>query len=299
MATGRSVVVSEVLWFINVQFLKSTKSDISAVLNSFYSSEEIVTAKKSLFDFAATMDVDYLPAYVERKGVNKQRANVDDILALYTLLDAHKVELPCYAPVESKGLDSPFVAVLTGIVNDLRQQVATLVDKVELLMDRSNSAATVHATTPSLTMLPTDGPHVQSSNSTSEVAQPTPKSWAEQAASLAGQSVVFTAPPKRLAKSGKGHSTEKVKAVPRYLTCFVGRLASDTTAEDLCEYLSDVGIKDARCRKLDDKDGVFRTAAFRVSCRDTYRDLFYDESSWPDGVEIRDWVFRKRDGERH
>ena len=148
MATGRSVVVSEVLWFINVQFLKSTKStksDISAVLNSFYSSEEIVTAKKSLFDFAATMDVDYLPAYVERKGVNKQRANVDDILALYTLLDAHKVELPCYAvldlsrvpPVESKGLDSSFVAVLTGIVNDLRQQVATLVDKVELWIVRT------------------------------------------------------------------------------------------------------------------------------------------------------------------
>lgn len=97
--------------------------------------------------------------------------------------------------------------------------------------------------------------------------------------------------------SGKGNHTDKVKAMPRYLTCFVGRLVKDTTAEDLCDYLSNAGIKDAYCRKLDDKNGLFRTAAFRVSCREIYRDLFYNENSWPDGVELRDWVFRRRDGD--
>jgi len=59
-----------------------------------------------------------------------------------------------------------------------------------------------------------------------------------------------------------------------YITCFVGRLEKDTSEEDLCSYLDDVGIKDAQCHKLDDKDGLFRTAAFRVSCRDIYKDLF-------------------------
>ena len=97
MATGRSIVVNEVLRFVNTQFTKSAKSDICAVLNSFYSSDDVLAAKKLLFDFASTMDVDYIPTYVERKGVNKQRASVDDILGLYTLLDVHKVELPCYA----------------------------------------------------------------------------------------------------------------------------------------------------------------------------------------------------------
>ena len=72
-----------------------------------------------------------------------------------------------------------------------------------------------------------------------------------------------------------------MKGVPRYLTCFVGRLDKDTAEEDLCSFLEDVGIKEARCLKLDDK-GLFRTAAFRVSCRD----LPYDESIWPEGVEL-------------
>jgi len=38
--------------------------------------------------------------------------------------------------------------------------------------------------------------------------------------------------------------------------------------------MAEAGIKDAAGRKLEDKTGVFRTAAFRVSCSAEYRDLF-------------------------
>ena len=38
--------------------------------------------------------------------------------------------------------------------------------------------------------------------------------------------------------------------------------------------MAEAGIKDAACRKLSDKNGFFRTAAFRVSCSAEYRDLF-------------------------
>jgi len=102
--------------------------------------------------------------------------------------------------------------------------------------------------------------------------------------------------PRRPTKYGTGQSSNKVKSVPRRLTCFVGRLEKDTSEEDLCSYLDEVGIKDAQCHKLDDKDGLFHMAAFRVSCRDIYKDLFYDESNWPDGEVLRDWVCRRRDG---
>jgi len=79
------------------------------------------------------------------------------------------------------------------------------------------------------------------------------------------------------------------------LTCFVGRLDQTTTENDLKQYLEDVGIKDARCAKLQAKDGrVFTTAAFRVSCRDEFRELFYNEDSWPEGAELRDWYFGTR-----
>ena len=120
-----------------------------------------------------------------------------------------------------------------------------------------------------------------------------PKTWADRAATPA---ISAPSQPTFSLKTGSGRLSDKVKSVPRYLTCFVGRLEKDTTEEDLCSYLEEVGIKEVRCRKLSDNDGRFRTAAFRVSCGDSYKDLFYKESSWPEGVELRDWIFRRRDG---
>ena len=71
----------------------------------------------------------------------------------------------------------------------------------------------------------------------------------------------------------------------------------DVTEENLASFLNDRGIKDVRCRKLVPKDGrVFRTAPFRVSCSAEYENIFYDESQWSVGAELRDWVFYNRDG---
>ena len=87
---------------------------------------------------------------------------------------------------------------------------------------------------------------------------------------------------------------DKIKAVSRtaVLTAFVGRLDIDTTEEDLTKYLTDEGMKGIVCRKLKAKDGrSFNTAAFRVTCSEDSRDLFYNEICWPAGAELRDWIF--------
>jgi hypothetical protein len=303
MATaGRPIAVSEALWFLQAQFSKLSKSEISSLMSAFYTYEEVAAAKCLLFDFAKTTKADYVPVFTERKGANKTRATVDDLLGLYTLLDIHKVELPCYVVVDIRrvpamdskvDVDVSVVATLTALVNDLRQQVSALSDKVDELTSRHIQSAPAASTYVDNIQPVPEGIPMTAHDDT------VPKSWASQAAALASNSVAFktSAPtPHRMIKRGSGHSSEKVKAVPRYVTCFVGRLAMETTAEDLCGYLADVGIKDARCRKLDDKDGYFRTAAFRVSCHDRYKDLFYNESNWPEGAEIRDWIFRRRDG---
>jgi hypothetical protein len=69
-------------------------------------------------------------------------------------------------------------------------------------------------------------------------------------------------------------------------------LDKDTT-KDLCSFLEDVGIKEVRCHKLDITDGLFHTAAFRVSRRDTYKDSFYDESNWSEAVKLRNRIFHR------
>jgi len=76
------------------------------------------------------------------------------------------------------------------------------------------------------------------------------------------------------------------------LAAFVGRLDSETTAEELSKFLSDQGMRGVFCRKLTAKDGrKFKTAAFYVTCAVESRDLFYNEQYWPAGVELRDWVY--------
>lgn len=124
------------------------------------------------------------------------------------------------------------------------------------------------------------------------------RSWADQVQELADAAPKMTFSNRKTVVRVRGlasHST--IKAVRRPLTCFVGRLHRDVTDDELAAYLKDNGILDAKCVKLVPKDGrVFSTSAFRVSCSSEFESLFYDESLWPIGAELRDWVFRNKDG---
>ena len=87
-------------------------------------------------------------------------------------------------------------------------------------------------------------------------------------------------------------SSQKVKGVPRQLVCCVSRLDLDVTEDDLTTVLQNQGILDVKCRKRKASDGrQFRTSAFRVACSSQFESLFYNETTWPEGAELRDWVF--------
>lgn len=58
---------------------------------------------------------------------------------------------------------------------------------------------------------------------------------------------------------GNGHASDTVTAsCPSTL----GRVEKATEEEDLCNYLDEVGIEDAQCRKLENTDGLCHTTAF-------------------------------------
>jgi len=121
--------------------------------------------------------------------------------------------------------------------------------------------------------------------------------WTE-VSRLKNKTTSMTKPPVRVKGTKKENSeTRKVTAVPResILAAFVGRLHIDTTEEELTTYLADAGIRGVRCKKLKAKNGrQFTTAAFYVTCCQESRDLFYDENNWPEGSELRDWVYFQR-----
>lgn len=303
MATSCGLVVSEVLCYMQCRFLKVAKNDIITTVSEFYTCDEVVLAKKVLFDVATSLKVDYIPSYTERKGANRLRASTEDLLALFTLLDANKARIPQFVAANPIRLppmataassNESTVAALTTLVYELRDQVAALTANIDELRKQSV-----------FTMLPTSQSSSQASAAHAEVPK---SSWADQVAALRttpapfqvparhGPSTSTTAAPKPI-KVGKGQASSGVKGVPRPLVCFVGRLDSSTTAEGLHDYLEAAGIRDVHCRKLEAKNGrVFKTAAFRVSCSPDYRTLFYDESNWPEGAELRDWVFRPPNG---
>ena len=81
----------------------------------------------------------------------------------------------------------------------------------------------------------------------------------------------------------------KLRPMPRRLTAFVGRLYFDTSADDLLEFLEAAGVINPTCKRFEAKNGrQFKTAAFMVSCDAGSKDIFYDESIWLEGCELRD-----------
>ena len=89
----------------------------------------------------------------------------------------------------------------------------------------------------------------------------------------------------------------KIKGVPRIPTVapFVGRLYITTSENDLTEMLSQAGVKVVSCRRLTQKPDAknqWSTAAFFVSCKVSCQDVFYNEATWQEGAELRDWYFK-------
>jgi len=157
----------------------------------------------------------------------------------------------------------------------------------------TSSSAANHPTTHAV-----DSVH---SASPTDPVLPSAPSWADHAVSLAAENPQLSfgkQKTNRVVRLRGRDAGSTVKGVPRQRVCFAGRLDKDVTESNLASFLQDKGIADVRCTKLVAKDGrVFRTSAFRVSCSAVYESIFYTESSWPEGVELRDWVFRN-DGQR-
>jgi hypothetical protein len=315
MAASGGLVVCEALCFVQNQFVKLARSDLLTTMIEFYTYEEVLIAKKLLFDFATSVNTPNCPAFVDRKGNNKVKACVDDILTVYALLDVYKTKLPLYVaanPLRIPGLGHSTpndVLALGTLVNELREQVAALTLKLEAVLingggagkpssggdgsssgsqgSTSSSSAMSGSTSDSSTSL-TDATSVGGTSAQSG-------GWAKKAASLATALAPFTNTVRRPTSKGKRPTSADVKTIARNLSCFCGRLTPDTTEAALKDYLAESGIHDAVCRKLVARNGlVFRTAAFQVSCSSEYYDLFYNEDSWPEGAELRDWYFRFR-----
>lgn len=321
-----NLVHSEVLCYVQNHFSSSSKENLITLLTGFYSEEEVGAAKQLLFSLVDDLPVkpDGLPRHIKRQAnESKKQQDCDDLLKLFRVLDQSKVELPQFVacnllrlPKVRPGEVDMYTMAVT--ITNLSQQIQTMTSRLTALESKQSSgaASAYFQEFPKLTETVTghqfkDGTGTQLQGaSASSVAPPVMGSWAGVTAALSSaeelkgldkKKPAIRVPPAPIRVKGSKPATDvgnRLKTVPRrsVLAAYVGRLHPDTTEEDLHRFLSDEGVKGVVCKKLLSKDGtVYRTAAFYVTCCEESRDVFYNESCWPEGVELRDWVYRARE----
>ena len=101
MAAESSVSVNELLCYVQNFYMRLKRNELCANIVSFYTTEEVVNAKNSLFSATSGLQIDDMPRQVNRKaGENKRRLDTEDLLTLYSVLDVNKIVLPRYIALD-------------------------------------------------------------------------------------------------------------------------------------------------------------------------------------------------------
>lgn len=82
-----NIEICEVLCFLNNNFNKTTQNNLKPVLLDFYEDDEIIVAKETLHRCLSDVITDDVPRLVKRKGDNKRKLNVDDLIELFLITD--------------------------------------------------------------------------------------------------------------------------------------------------------------------------------------------------------------------
>ena len=120
----------------------------------FYNGDELLSAKTLLFTTAKKVYPE-VPPLVFRKGVNKRRSDVEDIVNLFTLADVKKVVLPTFVAVNLNRVSPVLSSVswtqqshgssstdaLEVAVSDLQTQMNAVLNKLDDI--KSGNLATV------------------------------------------------------------------------------------------------------------------------------------------------------------
>ena len=320
------VIVNEVLYFSRFYLQRVSKDELCKSLASFYHEEELYAAKIQLCEVAAAVSspIDGWSKFVNSKGAPiahrksdgaaRRVMDGDDVVTMLMVLDVNNVPMPTYASIDPSRIPPPLVPNFVDASED-NNTLLELTKSLEAVIKRLDKLEVPHPPSvrqPTTGMMSTYPAVVSSDPKLSAVTSasppvplsgplpapsPTDLSWANVAVNGDVQALQTIVMNKNKSVRVGTATNSKLKAVPRQLACFVGRLDADTTEEDLSAHLTAHGMKGVVCRKLVAKDGRrFKTAAFKVTCCTESRELFYNEASWPSGAELRDWVYRNTNG---
>lgn len=134
----RSIVVDEVLCYFISSYFKGTVDMLKAVAVSFYSADDLSTAKATLQKYAESIGIDGLPRLKKRTGPNKVKAEADDIVAILQMVDEQKLIdcLPVFVAANVDRLpttpvDSMDVVILAKKFHQLERDINIRLEQLE------------------------------------------------------------------------------------------------------------------------------------------------------------------------
>ena len=131
-------LVNEVLFTVKNYFGMTPKTVITSVLSGFYTDEEISEVELIIEEFAEKVvpKIDELKNLKYRTSVGKRKCECEDLVVVYTLLDAQKADLPNF--VISNALRLPVFKIEDVDAYQLAVKTKTLSNKVNDLKNASN-----------------------------------------------------------------------------------------------------------------------------------------------------------------
>ena len=111
----------------------------------------------------------------------------------------------------------------------------------------------------------------------------------------------------RAVVGGKPDDSVSFKGVAKEVVFCVSRLEPGTSTATVTDYLSSKGINVVSCSALEPKDNIDnndmptvqsrrRLVAMRITVTSGAVGKFMSSDIWPEGVSVRKWIFKQRDG---
>jgi hypothetical protein len=319
MAANHStdIVINEVLFVVRNYYGRTPRSTISSVLSGFYTDDEISEAKTILLSFAELIDpkIDDLKNIKPRCGGTKRKREAEDIIQIYSLLDAKKVSLPMYVAFNVLRIPSfrpedvdvcamasninnltTQITDIRGIVDNfgvLQKQVAEIAESLGELKSRGSSDTSAAVMQPNQHLASATG-----NLSWSEIVNKQPASHqlaVNHASGSLRSADRSTQRPIRRAAVGTGKPAKLTASnEDRFWHVFVGKLNQETSEKDVTDHLEASGIRVHKVSLMKPtKDWQRNSAAFRISVAFENKDAVFDPDLWPVNVTIRDWYFKK------
>jgi len=319
------IVICELLCFLRKNFDKLPVSQLKPTLVSFYTEDEVINAKdimqKAVLSAVKDAGVDFdLPQLPERRGDNKGKQTVDDILKLMTIADERNLidYLPRYVAVTR----IPFVNADSMSVISMARKMETLEQRMfnmEMLINKSGVADIAER---QAELSCTEQSERDSISDPVEITNPYPwtkvtyqkaskKGIRTTARTPANQSILVEGVTGRndpvdkravrqkmigVRPNNDGTSLKTGVTIQQKAVVHIDNLDPDCNEALLQDYLLVDDISVITCFQVkswlrgDEKDKV---TAFRVCIPAAQRHLIFNTQLWSQGIVIRDWKFRR------